>query len=386
MIERLQELARHPAALRARARLAGAGEELVRETIAITEIPAPTFSEERRARYVAEQFLAAGLEDVTVDGVFNVTGVLPGASGGPVVLLAAHLDTVFEGLDQVKVRRVGQEIYAPGVRDNSASVAALVVLARALVEAGVHTRQPLVLAATAGEEGLGDLRGMRALVDCFGPRLGYVVGVDGGLGGIVNRGIGSRRLKVTTRARGGHSWVDFGAPSAVHAMGKMIASISAIPVSKDPKTTFNVGMIQGGTSVNSIAAESTMLVDMRSVDPENLARLEHEVRGILLAVAAAEPVELEIEVVGDRPAGSLPADHELVQLVTAVQAGLDIDSRLSTGSTDANIPLSRGIPAVTFGVTTGANNHAMSEYADIPPMVTGILQLFEVALALAGLQ
>ncbi|HAI21366.1 MAG TPA: peptidase M20, partial [Clostridiales bacterium UBA8153] len=302
------------------------------------------------------------------------------------VMLAAHLDTVFEGLTQIQVRRTGDKLYAPGVRDNSAAVAALIVLARILVATGVRTRRPLVLAGTVGEEGLGDLRGMRALMDTWGDRLQYVIGVDGALGGIVNYGIGSRRLEVTTRARGGHSWGDFGAPSAVHAMGKMIAAIGDIAVPLDPKTTFNVGKIQGGTSVNSIAAHCVMQVDMRSVDADHLRRLEEEVRSRLASAAAAEPVELEVVVVGDRPSGSIAPDHELVRLVTAVQGRLGIPSRLSASSTDANIPLSRGIPAVTIGVTTGADNHAPTEHADIPPMVTGALQLFDVAMAVAGLQ
>jgi len=381
-----QEAAGHPAAARARARLAGSIEELVGETIAVCEIPAPTFHEEQRARYVARQFSAAGLDGVSLDDLGNVTGVLPGALDEPMVMLAAHLDTVFEGLTQIQVRRTGDKLYAPGVRDNSAAVAALIVLARILVATGVRTRRPLVLAGTVGEEGLGDLRGMRALMDTWGDRLQYVIGVDGALGGIVNYGIGSRRLEVTTRARGGHSWGDFGAPSAVHAMGKMIAAIGDIAVPLDPKTTFNVGKIQGGTSVNSIAAHCVMQVDMRSVDADHLRRLEEEVRSRLASAAAAEPVELEVVVVGDRPSGSIAPDHELVRLVTAVQGRLGIPSRLSASSTDANIPLSRGIPAVTIGVTTGADNHAPTEHADIPPMVTGALQLFDVAMAVAGLQ
>lgn len=385
-MESWQEAAGHPVAARARARLAGAIEELVSETIAVCEIPAPTFHEEQRARYVARQFSAAGLDGVSLDALGNVTGVLPGAQGGPMVMLAAHLDTVFEGLTQIRVRRNGDQLHAPGVRDNSAAVAALIVLARILVATGVRTRRPLILAGTVGEEGLGDLRGMRALMDGWGDRLEYVIGVDGALGGIVNYGIGSRRLEVTTRARGGHSWGDFGSPSAVHAMGRMIGAIGDIEVPLSPKTTFNVGKIQGGTSVNSIAAQAVMQVDMRSVDSTQLRRLEEEVRRRVAAVAAAERVELEVTVVGDRPSGSIAPDHELVRLVTAVQGKLGIHSRLSASSTDANIPLSRGIPAVTIGVTTGANNHAPTEHADITPMVTGVLQLFDVATALTGLQ
>lgn len=385
-MESWQEAAGHPVAARARARLAGAIEELVSETIAVCEIPAPTFHEEQRARYVARQFSAAGLDGVSLDVLGNVTGVLPGAQGGPMVMLAAHLDTVFEGLTQIRVRRNGDQLHAPGVRDNSAAVAALIVLARILVATGVRTRRPLILAGTVGEEGLGDLRGMRALMDGWGDRLEYVIGVDGALGGIVNYGIGSRRLEVTTRARGGHSWGDFGSPSAVHAMGRMIGAIGDIEVPLSPKTTFNVGKIQGGTSVNSIAAQAVMQVDMRSVDSTQLRRLEEEVRRRVAAVAAAERVELEVTVVGDRSSGSIAPDHELVRLVTAVQGKLGIHSRLSASSTDANIPLSRGIPAVTIGVTTGANNHAPTEHADITPMVTGVLQLFDVATALTGLQ
>jgi len=385
-MESWQEAAGHPVAIRARARLAGAIEELVSETIAVCEIPAPTFHEEQRARYVARQFSAAGLDGVSLDALGNVTGVLPGAQGGPMVMLAAHLDTVFEGLAQIRVKRNGDQLHAPGVRDNSAAVAALIVLARVLVATGVRTRRPLMLAGTVGEEGLGDLRGMRSLMDGWGDRLEYVIGVDGALGGIVNYGIGSRRLEVTTRARGGHSWGDFGSPSAVHALGRMIGTIGDIEVPRSPKTTFNVGKIQGGTSVNSIAAQAVMQVDMRSVDSTQLRRLEEEVRRRVAAVAAAERVELEVTVVGDRPSGSIAPDHELVRLVTAVQGKLGIHSHLSASSTDANIPLSRGIPAVTIGVTTGANNHAPTEHADITPMATGVLQLFDVAMALTGLQ
>ena len=359
-------------------------EEMVAENIRICEIPAPSYHEKERAEYIARRFREEDLAEVRIDDVNNVYGTLAGA-GGKTAMLAAHSDTVFPLGTDVTVRREGDILRAPGVRDNSTGVAALVTFARVARELGLTLPGDVILVATSCEEGLGDLRGMKAAMSELKDRVSYVIGVDGSLGGLVHEGICSRRLKVNVSTGGGHSWGNFGVPSAIHALGSMIHGISSIKVPQAPRTSYNVGVISGGTSINSIAGNADMLVDMRSVDAAALAALEVEVRSIIEAERLVHQVEVDIDVVGDRPGGFIPAEHPLVQMVRGVMGSLELEIEALASSTDANVPLSMGIPAVCIGITEGVGAHRLDEYLYINPMAKGMAQLFGVVYGLAGL-
>lgn len=345
------------------------------EVIRICEIPAPTFAEAERGAYVSRRFTEAGLTDVTTDDVGNVYGWLPGGKDGPAVLLAAHLDTVFPAGTDCTVRRGEGTLHAPGIGDNCSNLAALIVLAEVLQRTGVRFRRRIAFAATVGEEGLGDLRGMRRLFADLQQQLGAVIAVDGGLGNLVHEAIASRRYRITCRAGGGHSWSHFGMPSAIHALGRIIAQLSEMDVPAEPRTTFNVGVIEGGTSVNTIAAEASLLLDLRSVAPACLAQLDREAQRIWTTVAREAGVTVTADLIGDRPGGHIPASHPLCQAVRAVHQELGIATHSLPSSTDANIPLSAGVPAVTIGVTTGGNGHRLDEYIHLAPVPTGLQQL-----------
>ena len=361
----------------------GMGDWLVDQTIEICKIPAPGFEEKERADYVAARMKEFGLSDVHVDQAYNAVGVLKG-KGGPAVLFAAHIDTVFPRSQPLDIRREPGKVWAPGIRDNSSGTAGMLGLIKVLEETGFQPKGDLIFAGTSGEEGLGDLKGIKQAMKDYGSRASMVICVDGDLGGLTHMGVGSRRLRVTIHATGGHSYGAFGAPSAIHSMGRMIARMADVKVPKDPKTTYNVGVVSGGHSVNSIATEAWMLVDMRSEGIAALAALEKQVHEIVSSVCASDSVKAGIQVVGDRPAGGIPKDHPLVKTVEGVQARLGLKSRERAGSTDANVPLNMGIPAVCIGVTTGGNSHRPDEWLDEAPFVTGLKQLIMVVAEVAG--
>lgn len=345
------------------------------EVIRLCEIPAPTFAEGRRARYVAQRFAECGLTGVTTDPVGNVFGWVPGGDTGPAVLLAAHLDTVFPADTDCTVRRGPGTLHAPGIGDNCSNLAALIVLASVLQRTGLRLRRRICFAATVGEEGLGDLRGIRRLFADLRSELGAVIAVDGGLGHLMHEAIASRRYRVTCRTGGGHSWSHFGTPSAIHALGRIISRLSYMDVPAEPRTTYNVGVISGGTSVNTIASEASLLLDLRSVSPDSLARLDRQATKIWTEVGEETGVAVTAERIGDRPGGSIPAHHPLCEAVRAVHRELGIMTHSLPSSTDANIPLSEGVPAVTIGVTTGGNGHRVDEYINLAPVPVGLQQL-----------
>lgn len=352
-------------------------EEMVQENINICEIPAPSFQELNRAQYIAQRFSAEGVQDVEVDDVYNVYGRIIGSGGKP-IMIAAHSDTVFPLGTDVTVRREGDRLMAPGVRDNSTGVAALITLARLVRELKLTPPGDIILVATAGEEGLGDLKGMKRAMELYHDKIAHVIAVDGNLGGLIYQGIASRRLKVSVSTGGGHSWGDFGRPSAIHALGRMIAEISRIEVPSKPRTSYNVGVISGGTSINTIAGHAELLLDMRSVDPIELAKVEDKARRVITAEARGAGVTVEIELVGDRPGGALSSDHILVQTVRNIQRSLGLTSVEEASSTDANVPLSQGLPAVCIGITEGRGAHRLDEYLNITPMIKGMQQLVAV--------
>lgn len=355
--------------------------DLVREVVTICEIPAPTFQESRRTEYVRDRMTALGLTQVTADEIGDVVGRYAGTGGGPTVLLAAHIDTVFPLETDVKVRRDGDLLRAPGVGDNSASVGTMLHTARLLIESETKLAGDVLFAATVGEEGLGNLRGIRKVMETYGSEVDYVIALDGSLGSLVRQGVGSRRFRLVVTAEGGHSWGAFGSPSAIHSLGRIIAQISDIRVPTNPKTTFNVGLISGGTSVNTIAARAEAVIDLRSLDVEELRRLEERMRRIVADVCRHAGVSAEFELLGDRPVGMIAEEHPLCQMVRRIHQQMGVQTRCYPSSTDANVPLSMGIPAVTVGVTLGGNGHRTDEYIHTPPLTRGLGQILLLLLA-----
>ena len=339
--------------------------------VAVQQIAAPTDHEEERAAWVRARFDALGLSDVHVDAQRNVFARVPGRDAtAPALLVSAHTDTVFPAHTDLNVRHEAAEdrIYGPGIGDNSTGVAALLVLAETLA-----TLQPppvdIWLVANSGEEGLGDLRGMRAAVQTLHDRVGAAIVLEGmGLGRIVHRALGSRRYRISVNAPGGHSWSDFGTASAVHVLSLIAADIVRIKVPTAPRTTFNIGRMDGGTSINTIAQQAKLELDMRSEDPTALQYLIANVNQLVERYQAARwkkwGVHVTVETIGDRPAGEIAPDHPLVKAASAAlaDAGLTTAPDLRISSTDANIPLSQGIPAVCVGIAEGGNAHRLEEW------------------------
>lgn len=354
-------------------------ESIVELATRLSEVPAPTNDEAQRATAVREELERLGYEDVMEDELHNVTGRISGKDASHCLLLAGHIDTVFPRDVNLTVTREDDALYGPGIGDNTVSVASVAIISRALRDLGVVPAVDIVVTGNVGEEGLGDLRGMRAVVDAL-PNLGGVIAVEGhSLGRITHRAVGSRRLRVTATGPGGHSWGQAGLPSAIHHLAKIVARLDDIPLSDDPKTSFNAGIFQGGISVNTIAPEAVAVLDMRSTSAEALADLVSEVERVL-AMPAPDGIHVDVKVVGDRPAGELPADQGLVPIATSVLRELGFDVAYDASSTDANIPISRGIPAICIGLTTGGNVHRVDEYINISPLAKGFAQLVLTAI------
>jgi acetylornithine deacetylase/succinyl-diaminopimelate desuccinylase-like protein len=349
----------------------------------ICEIPAPTFAEAERAAFVAAQFSGMDLAPQG-DEAGNVT-VRRAGGGAGAVLLAAHTDTVFPAGTDLSVRESNGRLHGPGIGDNSLSVAALLTLPRILERAGLQTRADLLLCANTGEEGLGDLRGIKQAVADHRDELNAVIAVEGlNLGRVTHQAVGSRRLRITVEGPGGHSWGAFGNPSAIHVLGDIIGAISRLPVPRDPKTTFNVGMIEGGVSVNTIAPRASLILDLRSIDPGALAAIVGQVETIVRE-AATPQIGVRSEIIGDRPAGRLDPDAPLLRAATGALREIGIEPTLDASSTDANVPLALGIPAVCIGLTRGAHAHRTDEYIELAPIGRGLQQLVLLVAASAGL-
>jgi acetylornithine deacetylase/succinyl-diaminopimelate desuccinylase-like protein len=373
---------RDPAARAAAASFAD-GAAIVETAIAIQQIPAPTFAEGQRAAYVAERMRELGLAGVEIDPIGNVYGHRPGRANGPGLLIAAHLDTVFPASTDLTVRRAGERIYGPGLGDNSLGVAALLHLAGALGAHGVAHAGSIWFVANVGEEGLGDLRGMRAAVDRLGDQVGSAIALEGcEPDRIIIAGLGVRRYRIGTAATGGHAWGDFGAPSAVHALVRLAARLTRLDAPRSPRSSFNIGVIEGGSSVNTLAEWASLLLDLRSTEPGGLAVLIRQVEQAVAEARAAErEVSFTLETVGDRPAGRIPREHPLAQTAAAAYRAAGFAAKFEIASTDANIPLSRGLPAVCVGVGDGANEHRLDEYIDPRRLPAGMRALLWLTLA-----
>jgi tripeptide aminopeptidase len=341
---------------------------------AICRVPAPPYKEEQRAAFVAELFRERGYSP-EIDAEGNVVVRRKGRGEAPAIMLLGHIDTVFPEGTEIDVRRHNGRMTGPGIGDNSLGAASLLGIAMALDALEEQTAGDLLLVANVGEEGLGNLRGARAAVDAFESELGAVVAVEGqSLGRVTSGGVGSKRIKVTVRGPGGHSWGAFGKPSAIHSLGHIIHEIDRLSVASDPKTTYNVGVIDGGVSVNTIAPEATAIIDMRSVSEDSLANLASQVEAIIEAQNTDE-ISTEIEVLGERPAGQTPESEPIVQTAIEIHRRLGMDPYTDASSTDANVPIARGIPAVCVGVTRGEGAHRIEESIEIEPISQGLTQL-----------
>lgn len=369
--------------------------EAIQEQFRLTEIPAPPFKEERRAAYFLEQLKARGLEDAYIDSEGNAIGIRKGSGNGPLLLIAAHLDTVFpEGVDTT-VRFHDGRYYAPGIGDDTRGLAAMLSVIDILNDSGIETDADIMFAGNVGEEGRGDLRGIKAIFRDH-PSIDGFISIDGvRMGRITNGGTGSRRFEFRFKGPGGHSFGAFGLASAIHAMGRAIAKIGDLETPSSPKTTFTVGTVAGGTSVNSIAADAVFAIDMRSNDRHQLALLEQRAKDAALEAVAEEnarwnsgEITVDFVLIGDRPVGQTPSDSPLVQLTALAFEELGVEFRgLSISSTDSNVPMSLGIPAITIdGGGQGGGAHSPDEWFIPTDSHLGPQASLLIILGLAGIE
>jgi acetylornithine deacetylase/succinyl-diaminopimelate desuccinylase-like protein len=373
---------------------------LARWQMEMAGIPAPPFGEAPRGEWLAARFRELGLEDVHRDEVGNVLGVHPGA-GGKHVALSAHIDTVFPANTPLQIRQQGNKLFGPGVSDNGAGVTAMLAVASVLREAGIANARPLLFIGNVGEEGEGDLRGMRHIFSQPGWQDGITctLVLDGaGTDTIVAEALGSRRFEVIVRGPGGHSWSDFGVPNPIVVLGRAIEAFSRTTVPAAPKTTFNIGVIRGGTSVNSIPESASMRVDIRSTSRAEMERLEAALRLALDQAVEAEMqaahgsgarrvhgISSEVVVIGSRPAGELDPQARILQVIRGVDAQLENAAQIQRASTDANIPLSLGREAIAIGGGgRGGGAHTLQEWFDCSGRELGLKRILLVLLALTG--
>jgi tripeptide aminopeptidase len=349
-------------------------ERHLEKQVQIAEVAAPTFQEGERARLMAEEFRRVGLKDVEIDSAGNVLGWRPGSSPD-VLVVAAHLDIAFEPGVNVKVRKEGPRWYGPGLGDDSRGLVTLLAVAEAMNDASIVTQNTLLFVANTGEEGLGDLKGVKYLFQesSHRSRLKAFISVDGAsLERLIANGTGVKRYRVTVRGPGGHSYNDFGRASALHAIGRIVSEVAAIEVPQRPKTTYNVGRVGGGTVVNAIAEEAWMEVDLRSEDRVQLDRLEGAVRAAVRAGVAVEnrqraasksEVTALVELIGDRPAGETKPTDPLVGAAISAHKALGTVPTLVGASSDSNLPMSLGLPAITIsGGGRSQNRHSLDEW------------------------
>lgn len=371
-------------------------EDIVEEQKRICSISAPTFKEQIRGQYFYKRFKELGLEDVSIDEVGNVFGIRKGTGKGPKLLVAAHLDTVFDEGTDTNVKEKDGKLYAPGISDDTRGLVEIISIIKALNKTNIQTIGDIVFCANVCEEGLGDLRGVKHIFKKNNDIDGFI-SIDGtGVEHITYIATGSRRYKITYKGPGGHSLENFGLPSAIHALGRAISEIADIKTPSKPKTTFTVGKIEGGTSINSIAAEASMYVDMRSNCPEELSKLENKILNIAEDAAikenerwnCEEKISVDIELIGDRPAGSQNANEPIVQAAACAVKTMGFEPCFSeTASTDANLPISLGIPAITVGTGGKSDNvHTVREWFDPKDAYIGVQKTFLLILGLVGIE
>ena len=373
--------------------------ELRERQLELVRIPAPPFGEEARAEWLRARFAEMGLTDVHMDEVGNVFGLLPGADPlRPLVAVTAHIDTVFPASTPLNVRREGERLYGPGISDNGAGVTGMMAVARAILSAEVPHAASVLFIGNVGEEGEGDLRGMRHIFSH--PRwkdsIGSTIVLDGAATDtLVTQGLGSRRFEVTIHGPGGHSWSDFGMPNPIAVLARAIVKLTQTPLPTDPKTTCNVGVISGGSSVNSIPESASMRVDIRSAADENIDLVERALReAVAWSIAEAhahthdhrDHVHYEVKLIGNRPAAELDPDAYILQVMKAVDQHLGNIARQHRASTDANIPMSLHKEAISTGAGgAGGGAHTIHEWYDPAHRELGLKRILLAVVALAGL-
>ncbi|HEX6965782.1 MAG TPA: M20/M25/M40 family metallo-hydrolase [Gemmatimonadaceae bacterium] len=377
----------------ARQQLTLRDEATVQAQIAVSEIAAPTGEEHARAVWIAERFRRLALHDVRTDDAGNVIGRRPGATDEPPVVVCAHLDTVFPRGTTVSVTRAGARLAGPGIGDNGRGLAAMLALAAVIDGRRLRTVAPVEFIATTGEEGAGDLRGAKRAFSSAPVKA--AIALDGaGDERIVNRALGSRRFRITFRGPGGHSWTAYGMPNAVHAAAIAATKLARLPLPSEPRTTLSVGRIGGGISVNTIPDEGWLEVDVRSTSSYALDLIERELR-LVARVArdeenerstrGAAPLAVHVALIGDRPSGETAAGHPLVVMAMEATRLVGREPELATASTDANVPISRGIPAIAIGAGgRGGDAHTASEWFDNTDACLGIARALGVVVGVAG--
>jgi len=365
------------------------------EQARLTEIPAPPFQESERAAAVKVLLSAVGLE-VSIDKTGNVIGLLRGATDKEIVILSAHLDTVFPAGTDVKVHRDKSRMTAPGISDNGAGLAALVAVVRALHEARIQPQRTILFVANVGEEGEGNLRGMRAIVDAYRERLKAVIVMDGSsIDHVTTKALASRRVEVVINGPGGHSWSDFGIPNPINALIRGSVRFINTRVPANPRTTFNLGQIEGGTSVNSIPHEARLKVDLRSESEDELIRLDTALRDCMGAGIRDEmeasrdrskgKLEWKLDLLGSRPGGELASNSPLLATLRAADEAVHNQSRLERASTDANIPLSLDIDAISIGAGgNGGGAHSLQEWYESDGREIGLQRVLLTLLGTSG--
>lgn len=387
----------HPAVARAVEWLHANDERTLTWQMELTAIPAPPFGEGPRGERLRSEFARHGLTEIRVDEVGNVLGLRPGTEEGHPLIVSAHLDTVFGEETPIEVRRDGDLLEGPGISDDGRGLAALVALAAALNETDVRTRRPLLFVGTVGEEGIGDLRGVKHLFRDGGPGRSAVgfISLDGaGIRRIVSRGVGSYRFRATFHGRGGHSWVDFGLPNPLHGLGTAIAEWTSLELPRSPTTTLTVARTGGGTAINAIPQEAWAEVDLRSEEDGVLRELRETLHEIAESAAErhstgapeASRLTVDIRVLGERPAGRCPSDAELLSVARAATRAVEVEPKLVASSTDANVAMSLAIPALTLGAGGEADlAHTPEEWYRNERGVEGIVRALLTVLGTAGL-
>jgi tripeptide aminopeptidase len=393
---RTNSLVDQPQVQEALAWLGGNLDWVTAQQIRLTEIPAPSFQEEKRADAVRDILSSEGLS-VFTDSVGNVVGELRGAQDKDIVLLAAHLDTVFPAGTEIKVTRDGDRLAAPGISDNGTGLAGMLAVARAMHVAKIRPQRTILFAANVGEEGEGNLRGMRALIDAYHTKLRAVIVLDGsGIDHVTTKALASRRVEVVISGPGGHSWSDFGMPNPINAIVRGAVRFINTKVPTSPRTTFNLGQVEGGTSVNSIPYEAKLKVDLRSESEDEIARMESSLRDCVAAGVRDEmdnsrersrgKLDWKINLIGSRPGGELSKDSALLVALRAADEHVGNKSRNERSSTDANIPLSMGIEAIAIGAGgNGGGAHSLQEWYEPAGRELGLKRVLLTVLGVSGL-
>ena len=374
-------------------------EAITDEQIRVCSIPASPFNEQERAGYLSKRFSELGLSEVEVDEEGNCLGLLEGSSRSPLMVVSAHLDTVFSKETDFTIVRRENRLLAPGIADDGCGLAALIALAQVIRTEQIPIEGSILFVGTVGEEGEGNLRGVRYLLTKgrWATKVNAFLSFDGpGVDRITNRALGSRRYRVELVGPGGHSWGDFGVPNPVHAIGRAISRLAVYPAPKEPRTTFNVGRIEGGTSVNAIPGRATMEVDLRSAAESELRRLDAFFRRTVREAVDEENVKrragdpelkLKLDLIGERPTGETPSDSPLVELAIEATRMLGFEPRLDQSSTDSNLPISLGIPAITLGAGgTSGYSHTLDEWYDPRDRDKGLKRGLLVILGMTGMK